>query len=314
MREFVPDALGPGLDFSGLQRVNSNFYVDRGSAQRREGDVIWRLPVREGTDIYLLIEFQSKNDWSMAVRTQVYQGLLWQQVIDENMLDSGARLPPLLLLVLYNGMQQRWRAPAGLAELIGLEADSALWRWQPQVRYHVLDMGAFAEARLARRTNLVALLFRLERRNTPEQFKNLIDEVDGWFKQHPGCEALERLFRKLISRGINSGAPRVPVANEFPDMKTNVETWGRDWKAELQAEARAEGETQGRTEGRAKGMAVGKAQGKAEALVSLLVKRFGALGPSFRKKIRGARLATVERWFDRAIDAPNVSSVFGRTR
>ena len=51
--------------------------------------------------LYLLIEFQRESDAWMAVRTQVYQGLLWQQVIDERRLRSGARLPPLLLLVLY---------------------------------------------------------------------------------------------------------------------------------------------------------------------------------------------------------------------
>ena len=58
MREFVPEALAAGLDFSGLQRVNPKFHSRR-SGRRRESDVIWRLPTREGTDIYfyLLIEF-----------------------------------------------------------------------------------------------------------------------------------------------------------------------------------------------------------------------------------------------------------------
>jgi hypothetical protein len=104
VREFVPEALAAGLDFAGLQRVNPKFHSGRRSARRREGDVIWRLPTCEGTDIYLylLIEFQSKSDWWMPVRTQIYQGLLWQQVIDEKKLKAGARLPPLLLLVLWS--------------------------------------------------------------------------------------------------------------------------------------------------------------------------------------------------------------------
>ena len=103
MREFVPRRLVAGLDFSGLQRVNVKFHSGRRSGRRREGDVIWRLPTHEGSDIYLylLIEFQSENDEWMAVRSQVYQGLLWQQVIDEQKLQAGARLPPLLLLVLH---------------------------------------------------------------------------------------------------------------------------------------------------------------------------------------------------------------------
>ena len=177
VREFVPRELVAGLNFSGLQRVNPKFYPSRRSARRREGDVIWRLPIRKGTDkyLYLLIEFQSESDSWMAVRTQVYQGLLWQQVIDEQKLQAGARLPPLLLLVLYNG-ERRWKAATTTSELIALSPDSALWPWQPQVRYHLLDMGAFPKEELARRSSLVALLFRLEQRQSPEELKELVDE------------------------------------------------------------------------------------------------------------------------------------------
>jgi hypothetical protein len=177
VREFVPRRLVAGLNFSGLQRVNPKFHSGRRSARRREGDVIWRLPTREGSDIYLylLIEFQSESDGWMAVRTQVYQGLLWQQVIDEQKLQAGARLPPLLLLVLHNG-ERRWKAATTTRELIALSPDSALWPWQPQVRYHLLDMGAFPKDKLARRSSLVALLFRLEQQHSPEGLKELLDE------------------------------------------------------------------------------------------------------------------------------------------
>ena len=89
-------------------------------------------------------------------------------------------------------------------------------------------------------------------------------------------------------------------------MKSRLESIGEEVIGQRMAEGKARGKAEGRAEG--------KAEGKAEALVSLLVKRFGALGPSFRKRIRGATLAAIERWLDRAVDAPNVSSVFGRTR
>ncbi|HWM67241.1 MAG TPA: Rpn family recombination-promoting nuclease/putative transposase, partial [Steroidobacteraceae bacterium] len=184
VREFVPEALAAGLDFSGLQRVNPKFHIGRRFARRREGDVIWRLPTREGADIYLylLMEFQSKSEWWMAVRAQVYEGLLWQQVIDEKKLKAGARLPPLLLLVLYNGVR-RWNAPTETTELIALSPDSTLWPWQPRARYYLLDIGAFPQDELARRSSLAALLFRLEQRRSSEEFKELLGEVIGWFRQ-----------------------------------------------------------------------------------------------------------------------------------
>jgi hypothetical protein len=36
--------------------------------------------------------------------------------------------------------------------------------------------------------------------------------------------------------------------------------------------------------------------------------------PSLRKRIRGANLATLERWFKRAIVAPDLPSVFAEPR
>jgi hypothetical protein len=130
--EFAPREVAAGLDFRTLQRVNAKFHLGRRSARRREGDVIWRLPMREGSGVYLyvLIEFQSKSDHWMAVRTEVYQGLLWQQVIVEQRLRTGARVPPLLLLVLYNG-ERRWKAATEAKDLIELSSDSSLWPCSP---------------------------------------------------------------------------------------------------------------------------------------------------------------------------------------
>jgi hypothetical protein len=64
--------------------------------------------------------------------------LLWQQVIDEQKLRATERLPPLLLLVLYNG-EQRWKAASMTRALIALSPDSTLWPWQPRGRYYLLD-------------------------------------------------------------------------------------------------------------------------------------------------------------------------------
>ena len=133
----------------------------------------------------------------MAVRAQVYEGLLWQQVIDEKKLKAGARLPPLLLLVLYNGVRH-WDAPTETGELIGLSPDSTLWPWQPQVRYCLLDMGSFPKDDLARRPGLAALLFRLEQPNSLAGLKEVVGEVMIWFQQHEGYERLRALFIELI--------------------------------------------------------------------------------------------------------------------
>lgn len=301
VREFVPEALAEDLDFQALQRVNPKFHSGRLSARRREGDVIWRLPTRKGGDVYLylLIEFQSDSDWWMAVRTQVYQGLLWQQVIDEKKLGVGARLPPILLLVLYNGTR-RWEAATELHKLIALSPDSALWHWQPQVRYYLLDMGAFPTDELARRSTLVALLFRLEQQCPfEEEWRELLNEVIGWFRQHRDCGRLRELFTELVRQGFAARGIKVP--DDLPEMMTMKTGFARNIE-EWEQRAIAKGKAEGKVEG--------KAEGKAEALLCLLAARFGPVTAALRGRIRAAKLEKVERWFERAIVATDLGSVF----
>jgi len=241
----------------------------------------------------------------MAVRAQVYEGLLWQQVIDEKKLKAGARLPPLLLLVLYNGAR-RWGAPTETRELVALSPDSALWCWQPQARYYLLDIGAFPRDELARRASLAALLFRLEQEHLPEELEELVPEVIGWFRGHEGYGRLRELFVELVRTAVADLGVKVSKSEEWEeewqDMRSNLLRLGEIWKRHYLAE--------GMAEGMAEGLAEGEAKGKAEALLCLLVERFGAVAPPWRKRIRGAELATLDRWFKRAIVARDLSSVF----
>src|SRR5579864_6330332 len=176
----------------------------------------------------------------MVVRTQIYQGLLWQQVIREQKPKRGARLPPLLLLVLYNGTR-RWSAPTELSKLTGLKPHSPLWHWQPQVRYYLLDMRAVARSRLLRRDSLVALLFRLERPCSPLQLERLIEEIVGWFRRHKGFAELKRLFRELVRQAIRSTGTRARVPNELLNMKSNLATIGKVWKEQWRAQGMTKG-------------------------------------------------------------------------
>jgi len=59
-----------------------------------------------------------------------------------------------------------------------------------------------------------------------------------------------------------------------------------------------------------RGLAEGEARGEANALMRLLEKRFGPLPSRLRERIVGADAASIEDWFDRAISAPDLQSVF----
>ncbi len=297
LREFVAGPWLEGLDLDGLERVSTKFHADTG--EQRAGDMVWRVPTREGGDAYvmLLLEFQSKPDHWMALRMMVYAGLIWQQLIREKRLLPDGKLPPILPVVLYNG-DQRWKAPEKLWSLIGLPETSPLWQWQPRMRYHLIDEGAFSPAALAERDGLPALLFRLENSPDPVQLVGLADEVVAWFAGHPGFAAARKVLVEVLRAAIAPHGQGVRVPDELLEVRNMLATRMEKWMEESRQQGRLEGEQRGRQ------------SGKAALLLRLLERRFGVLPDWARDRVLAADTDRMEEWGLRVLDAASLNEVF----
>ena len=293
MREFLAGPWLDDLDLGGMTRENATFHA--GTGDRRESDMVWRVPRRDGGDTYLLLllEFQSTSDHWMALRVLVYAGLLWQHLVNEKRLPPDGRLPPILPVVLYNG-DRRWAAPLALHELVGLQGDSPLWQWQPGMRYQIVDEGAFPEDDLAGRDALLALLFRLESSPDPAQVVVLTDAVLAWFQGHPGFERLRSVFVVDMLGALL--APGVLVPDGLLEVKNMLATRAEAWERQRQ-----EGEQ--RAEQR------GEQRGEANLLRRLLERRFGVLPDWARDRIAAADSAALEEWGLRVLDAGSLDDV-----
>ncbi len=308
LREFVAGPWLDGLDLDGMERLNTKFHADTG--ERREADLVWRIPRRDGGDAYvmLLLEFQSTPDPWMALRMLVYAGLLWQQLVREQRLMPDGRLPPILPIVLYNG-EPRWRAPVDVRDLIGLPQASSLWQWQPGLRYHLIDEGAFSASDLEGRAGLPALLFRLENSSDTGQLAGLADAVLAWFASHPGFPAARAVFVELLGAAMAPLRPDIRVPEELLEVRNmlsaRVERWIEEWKQEgLQ-----QGLQQGLLEGEQRGQELGRKQGEASLLLRLLERRFGVLPDWAKDRVRAADTATLEEWGLRVLDAASLEDV-----
>jgi flagellar biosynthesis/type III secretory pathway protein FliH len=67
---------------------------------------------------------------------------------------------------------------------------------------------------------------------------------------------------------------------------------------------------EGELKGKQQGLQEGKQQGEMLALQRLLAKRFGVIPVEIVTLISQAPLEDIERWFDRAIDAKQLSDIF----
>ena len=115
LRGFVAPEWSDALDFSTLEKLPAEYVSD--DLQRRHGDLVWRLRLREETWLYplVMLEFQSTTDRHMAVRILVCTGLPYQDLIRRGAFGDDGRLPPVLPVVPYDG-RPRWTAPVEAGE------------------------------------------------------------------------------------------------------------------------------------------------------------------------------------------------------
>ena len=199
LRGFVLEDWIAEVDFTTLEKVSGNFVSD--DLTDRHDDIIWRVRLRgeQWLYVYLLLEFQSTVDSRMALRVMTYVGLLYQELVRTKQLTATDKLPPVLPIVLYNGIP-RWGAATDIAELVA-HVPGGLARYRPQMSYLLLDEGALDESEQFALRNLAAALFRMEKSASPEDMGRLVSALVQWLKS-PEQTSLRRAFTVWINPAI----------------------------------------------------------------------------------------------------------------
>lgn len=274
IRGFVHEEWVKDLDFSTLERVDATFITEE--LIERESDIIWRVrwSGERWLYVYLLIEFQSTVDPWMALRVMVYNGLLWQRLAKDGELTPSGLLPPVLPLVLYNGIRV-WNAAQELAQLI--ETIPGLDRYRPQFRYCLLDEARMADEDLAPLRNLAAALFRLEKSRDAATIDEVLTSLLVWLKA-PEQSLLRQAFATWIIEVLTQRLPGVsiPKLADLQEVKSmlaeNITEWTRQWKQEGLEEGRQKERQEALEELR-------------EVLLLKIEERFGEVPESVRGKV-----------------------------
>lgn len=300
---FTPLAWIGAVSLGAFERVNPE-YVSDVLSERRD-DIVWRVRLGEQwLYVYILLEFQSGVDRWMALRMQVYSGLLYQDLVKRHELSPDTRLPLLLPLVLYNGMPP-WHAAVELSSLI-VPAPDGLAPFQASQRYCLIDQRRLDSAVLERKSEVLALLFRMELAITPEVLRELITTLLAWI----GADAqapLRRAVRLWIWRRLRQAQPGGVAgqdAKEHHMHDVDMEELEREF-AEL-----ADQGCLMLFNGRQAGKAEGIIEGERTAMIRLLLKRFGTIPNDFSARINAATLEQTRAWFDQALDADCLDTVF----
>jgi len=235
------------IDLSTLESVNTSFVTD--DLRERHDDKIWRVRFRGNwLYLYLLLEFQSSDDYFMSVRIMTYIGLLYQDIIRSQSLKRGDTLPPVVPMVIYNG-KSAWKSPCEIRELINTVHPS-LDKFTPHLAYWLLDEGRVGDENLeefeSSKFNLAAELIGLELCKTIEEIRKHIARLHQNLKE-PENQQLRRTFAMWLSRLLrswlkNDNIPEFEELKEVDSMLAETITeWTEAWKAEGKVEGKAEG-------------------------------------------------------------------------
>ncbi len=257
------------IDFTTLESFNTSFVTD--DLRERHDDKIWRVRFRgEWLYLYLLLEFQSSDDYFMAVRIMTYIGLLYQDIIRTQGLRKGDTLPPVVPIVIYNG-KSAWKSSCEIRELIN-PMHHSLEKFMPHLAYWLLDEGRVGyelEEFTGSRFNLAAELIGIEFCKTPEEIRKHTARLHENLKD-PENQQIRRTFAIWLSRLLrlrlkNYNIPEFQELKEVDSMLAETITeWTEQWKAE--------GKVEGKAEGKAEGIGKGELIGRLRLLQQILNK------------------------------------------
>ncbi|MBN9425259.1 MAG: Rpn family recombination-promoting nuclease/putative transposase [Burkholderiales bacterium] len=336
LRGFVPEAWIAGLDFETLEKLSASHISD--DLRKRESDLIWRVRLHgRWLYVYLLLEFQSRNDPWMALRVMVYTGLLYQDLIRTGTVRRHDALPPVFPIVIYNG-RPTWRAARDVAELIA-PLPPGLAAYRPSQRYFLLDevrIAAAAELAPAAAANTVETLLQIEAATDRKRLRELVGRLIAQLAA-PEHDSLRRamttwLNRIVVRRIAPSDNP--PAYSNLQEVGTmleqTVDRWVRQWKREGLRQGREEGLEQGREEGREQGREQGREEGREEGrqeglkagqaeglergrrelLERQLARRFGTPLPSWvHSRLEAADAERLDHWAEAIFDASSLESL-----
>ncbi|MEM8929557.1 MAG: Rpn family recombination-promoting nuclease/putative transposase [Acidobacteriota bacterium] len=294
IRRFVGGRWVEQLDFDTLELMPSHYVSDE--LRGREDDRVWRLRIKaaDGADdessrpwfyIYVVLEFQSTNDATMALRLLVYLGLLYQDIARE--LERGEKLPPVLPVVLYNG-KRPWTAPRRLQDLVEA-APAELAPYQPRFAYLLFDETRHPADDLQAEDSPVSAVFRLEQASQPDELAREIGRIVELVESSRDFEGLRQEFTIWLKRVIlpkRFPGASIDAIHDLEELKTmleeTVDGWTREWRTE----------------------------GARRMLLGLLVKRFGELPKVRVEQVESATADDMERWSDRLLDASDLDAIF----
>jgi predicted transposase/invertase (TIGR01784 family) len=288
LREHLPPQVAQLLAPELPEQVPGS-YVDEELAQHHS-DLVFRVRLKSGDPAlaYLLLEHKSSSH--PATRLQLLRYVVriltkWYQENDQ------LPLPVVVPLVAHHG-PRGWKFSTEFIDLFGNVPDP-LRPYLTSFRHALVDLDTVVDRALSINIRLDAYLKAMkyaQRADLPQRLPIIL------------VPELTDMDMVAILHYINSG----PVAVGLEVIQAALQSVNHSRRETIMGHFSEPFVEQGREQG----LQQGRAEGEAKALVRLLEKRFGPIPSSLHDRIFASDVVTINVWFDRAVEARELLSVF----
>lgn len=200
---FVPARISGLLDYSSLQS-HPGHYITPLFDEKIE-DAVWSVRFRQPDGprlyLYILLEFQSSVDASMALRMLHYSASFYHQLLKERQFGH-RNLPAVFPVVLYNG-QRNWSAARDMQAMVQ-PMPAFLHYYQPRQGYFLLDVQAYRGSQRAGDDNLLQLVFNVENAVTADDMQQVAVQLAEGVRQHKDRERVDRILTRWFKRYLHA--------------------------------------------------------------------------------------------------------------
>ncbi len=234
--------------------------------------------------VYLMLEFQTRDEPFMAVRVLDYQGDLYRQIVRALDLKRGDLLPLVVPVVLYRG-QRTWKSETEVFDLIE-PAPPEVESYLPHLRFLLIDIHALPPVELEAMPNPVACIFRMER--IPTLGTAAIHDLDQLLSdpQHAELRRTIALWLTQTLLPLRLPGVNVPIVEKLEEVSPMIEEHAIDWTAQW------------------------KQQGEATLLLRQFRSKFGPPDSAVEERIESADAEQLLEWGERVLTANTLDEVF----
>lgn len=159
--------INPEIQPNEIQEYKSSFVTD--FLENKETDIVYKL---KGSNIFFLIEHQSKIDYSMAYRLQNYKLEIIKNAIDlKKVVTKDYKMPIVIPIVLYTG-REKWNAEVFINKI-----EDERFKNIDFLKYNLIDINEYNNEDFLKGDSFIEKIMLIEKSKDWKELVNNLDKI-----------------------------------------------------------------------------------------------------------------------------------------